>query len=490
MNFDILRRLQVNRIGLRDITWPIFDLSRIQWSRMPKLKIGDSVAKLPIIQGGMGVGISLSGLASAVANEGGIGVIAANSIGMLDSDYYASHKDANAITLRKEIRKAKEKTSGIIGVNIMVAVNDFHELLRVAIEEKVDIVFLGAGLPIKGIPVDALRSAGVKVVPIVSSARAVQIIFKSWLQKYNDIPDAVVVEGPKAGGHLGFKEEQIDDPDFALENILPELVTVIKDYEAKSHKSIPVIAAGGVFTGADIYNLFKLGASGVQMGTRFVATHECDADIRFKEAYVSCREEDIVIIKSPVGMPGRAIRSKFLEELSSGKKIELKCAWKCLKSCDIKTARYCISLALDNARRGILEKGYAFAGSNAFRINNIISVKELMQELQKQYLYAKENGASRLRDEYEKALEKLSLVKEEYLMALKNGFNSLKDEYIRNIEKGLITFHEEVEAGMSKISLLKAEYLKAMDNANSLKDELMDMFEQYSLFNRPNTGEI
>ena len=151
---------------------------------------------------------------------------------------------------------------------------------------------------------------------------------------------------------------------------------------------IGVIAAGGVFTLTDIYNLFKLRASGVQMGTRFVATHECDADIRFKESYVSCRENDIEIIKSPVGMPGRAIRSKFLEDVSSGKKMKLKCAWKCLKSCDLKTARYCISLALDNARKGDLEKGFAFAGSNAFRVDEIISVKELLQELQKQYLCA------------------------------------------------------------------------------------------------------
>ena len=480
MNFDILPKLQLKKLGLGDITWPTFDFSNIQWSRMPKLKIGDSVAKLPIVQGGMGVGISLAGLASAVANEGGIGIIAANSIGMLDPEYYASHKDANAIALRKEIRKAKEMSSGVIGVNIMVAVNDFHALLQVAIEEKVDIVFLGAGLPIKGIPVEALRSAGVKVVPIVSSARAGELIFKSWLKKYNDIPDAVVLEGPKAGGHLGFKVDQIDDPDYALESILPELVKVIKKYEARLNRSIPVIAAGGVFTGTDIHNLFKLGASGVQMGTRFVATHECDADVRFKEAYVSCREEDIEIIKSPVGLPGRAIKSQFLKDLSSGKKIELKCAWKCLKSCDLKTARYCISLALNNARKGNLEKGYAFAGSNAFRINDIISVKDLMQELEKEYLCAKEKGASRLRNEYENALEKLNLVKDEYLMALKNGFCSLKDEYMKNLEKGLISFHEEVDAGMSKVYLLKAEYLKAIENANLLKDELAELFEQCS----------
>jgi NAD(P)H-dependent flavin oxidoreductase YrpB (nitropropane dioxygenase family) len=490
MDFGMLSRFQIRKIDLSDIEWPRFDFSKIQWSRMPKLRIGDSVAKLPIVQGGMGVGISLSGLASAVANEGGIGVIAANAIGMLDPDYYASHKDANAIALRKEIRKAKEMSSGIIGVNIMVAVHDFDALLMVAIEEKVDMVFLGAGLPLKGIPVEDLRSAGVKVVPIVSSARAARLIFTSWLKRYEDIPDAVVVEGPKAGGHLGFKEDQIDDPDFALEHILPDVVAVVKSYEDKFHRTIPVIAAGGVFTGTDIYNFFKLGASGVQMGTRFVATHECDADIRFKESYVSCREDDIEIIKSPVGMPGRAIRSQFLKDVSSGKKMKLKCAWKCLKSCDIKTARYCISLALDNARKGILDKGFAFAGSNAFRINKIISVKELLQELQKQYLCAEEKGAGRLRSEYEKALEKLSSVKEEYLIALKTGFNSLKDEYERGIEKGVITFREEYLMAMDKINSLKTEYLKAVDNARLLNDELIKLFEQYSLFNRLHTEEI
>ena len=489
-NLEILSKLQIRKIDFSDIEWPRFDFSKIQWSRMPKLKIGDSVAKLPIVQGGMGVGISLSGLASAVANEGGIGVIAANSIGMLDPDYYASHKDANAIALRKEIRKAKEMSSGIIGVNIMVAVHDFHALLMVAIEEKVDMVFLGAGLPIKGIPIEDLRSAGVKVVPIVSSARAARLIFSSWLKRYEDIPDAVVVEGPKAGGHLGFKADQIDDPDFALERILPDVVAEIKGYEVKFRRTIPVIAAGGVYTGTDIYDLFNLGASGVQMGTRFVATHECDADIRFKESYVACKEDDIEIIKSPVGMPGRAIKSKFLKDVSSGQKMKIKCAWKCLKSCDIKTARYCISLALDNARKGILDKGFAFAGSNAFRIDDIISVKELLQELQRQYLCAGEKWADKLRSEYEKALEKLNSVKEEYLIVLKNGFNSMIEEYERNIEKGIRTFCEEYLTNMHKIHSLKTEYIEAMDNANFLKDELAKIFKHASLFNRLNAEKI
>ena len=484
MDFSLIKRLQIPKLDLRNLEWPRFDFSGIQWPKMPKLRIGDVVARLPIVQGGMGVGISLSGLASAVANEGGIGVIAANSIGMLDPEYYAKHKDANAIILRKEIRKAQAKTAGLLGVNIMVAVDDYPDLLRVALEEKVDMVFLGAGLPIKGIPVEDLRAAGVKVIPIVSSARAAGLIFKSWSKKYKDIPDAVVVEGPKAGGHLGFKAEQIDDPDFALERILPEVVAEIKTFEAEYNRNIPVIAAGGVFTGADIFKVFKLGASGVQMGTRFVATHECDANIRFKESYVACREEDIEIIKSPVGMPGRAIRSSFLMDIAAGKKMSFKCAWRCLKSCDIKTARYCISLALDNARQGILDKGFAFAGSNAFRVDKIVSVRELLQELINQYQYAEENGAGYLRDEYEKALEKLISLKEEYLVATKNALSSLKDEYDRSIEKGAVLFRAEYSKTVEKINMLKAEYQNAVDKANRLKAELVELFEQYSLFDK------
>ena len=480
----------MQKTGFNDIDWPRFDFSKIQWSRMPKLRIGDAVAKLPIVQGGMGVGISLSGLASAVANEGAVGVIAANSIGMLDPEYYAAHQDANEIALRKEIRKAKEMSSGLIGVNIMVAVHDFNALLMVAIEEKVDMVFLGAGLPIKGIPVQALRAAGIKVIPIVSSARAAGLIFRSWLKKYDDLPDAIVVEGPKAGGHLGFKANQINDPDFALERILPDVVDVVKNYADKLHRTIPVIAAGGVYTGTDIYDLFKLGASGVQMGTRFVATHECDADIRFKEAYVACREDDIELIKSPVGMPGRAIKGKFLRDIAEGKKMKIKCAWKCLKSCDIKNARYCISLALDNARKGILENGFVFAGSNAFRVNGIISVKELLQKLQTQYLNARDKSAGTLKSEYERALEKLSSLKEAYLIALKNGVHSLREQYDIDIEKGANSFRLEYLAILDKINSLKSEYLKAVDNANVLKEELTHLFEQYALFCRLQTQKI
>lgn len=490
MDISVIPRFQLPKIDLKNIEWPRFDLSGIRWSKMPKLKIGNSVSKLPIIQGGMGVGISLSSLASAVANEGGIGVIAANSIGMLDPDYYATHKDANEIALRKEIKKTKEKTSGIIGVNIMVAVHDFQALLKVSMEEQVDVVFLGAGLPIKGIPVEDLRSSGVKVVPIVSSGRAAELIFRSWEKRYNDIPDAVVVEGPMAGGHLGFKADQIDDPDFTLEQIFPEVVSVIKAYENKFSRQIPVIAAGGVFTGSDIYKFFKLGASGVQMGTRFVATHECDADIRFKEAYISCKEDDIKIIKSPVGMPGRAIVNNFLKDAASGEKKKIKCNWRCLRSCNIKSAPYCISMALDHARKGNLQNGFAFAGSNAFRVDKIIPVKELLLELKEQYLYAEEKSAGTIRIEYEKTLEKIAFLKEEYSLALKTGLNSLKNEYEKSIEKGAVTLREEYSNAVEKINALKDDYLNAVDNANELKEELMVLFERYSLFSRLNTVKI
>ena len=300
---------------------------------LPALRIGDKTAALSIVQGGMGVGISLSDLAAAVAREGGIGVIAANAIGMIEDDYYDDPTAANVRALRSEIRKARRRSAGLIGVNIMVAVDCFHELLDAAVEEKADILFLGAGLPIKGIPVHAIREAGVRVVPIVSSARAARLIFKSWEKPYGDIPDGVVVEGPRAGGHLGFKPEQIDDPDFQLERIVPEVVQALAEFEARWNRSLPVIAAGGIFTGEDIYRFLKLGAKGVQLGTRFVATDECDADVRFKQAYVACREEDIVIIESPVGLPGRAVRGPFLEAVARGDKKVFRCPSRCLESC-------------------------------------------------------------------------------------------------------------------------------------------------------------
>jgi len=361
---------------------------------MPKLKIGNLVAKIPIIQGGMGVGISLSGLASTVANAGGIGVIATAGIGMLEPNFAKNFTEANKRALRKEIRKAKKITKGIIGVNIMVALTDFYEMLKVSVEEGVDLVLLGAGLPLRNLKVllpDKLKEINTKVVPIISSSRAAKIIFQYWQKNYNHVPDAVVVEGPLAGGHLGFKKEQINNPDFTLDKILPQVISEIKPFEQHFSKSIPVIAAGGIYTGEDIYKFMQLGVQGVQMATRFVATHECDASIKFKETYVKCKNEDLTIIDSPVGLPGRAIRNKFLEEVSIGVRKPFKCPWKCLMTCNFKKAPYCIALALTNAQQGKLKDGFAFAGANAHRVDKIISVKELIATLLEEYKRASYN---------------------------------------------------------------------------------------------------
>ena len=355
---------------------------------MPKLRIGDLEVDIPIIQGGMGVGVSLSGLATTVANEGGIGVISSAGIGMLEADFERNFKEANKRALLREIKSAKVMTKGIIGVNIMVALSDYDEHLKTAVAGGADLVFLGAGLPLKVPkiwPPGEWEKVTTKIVPIVSSSRAAQIIFQSWQKHYHCVPDAVVVEGPLAGGHLGFKKEQIGNPEYTLEKILPGVISVIKPFEQYSGKEIPVIAAGGVYTGADIYKFIQLGAQGVQMATRFVATYECDAAADFKNAYIKCSKEDLVIIDSPVGLPGRAIRNGFLEQLESGNKIPFKCPWKCLRTCDSKSSPYCIARALTNAQNGHFEQGFAFAGANAYRIDKIISVKELIKTLMMEY---------------------------------------------------------------------------------------------------------
>jgi nitronate monooxygenase len=351
----------------------------------PELTIGDIRASIPVVQGGMGVGISLSRLAAAVADSGGIGVVAANGIGLLEKDYYQDGRAANLRAFRREIRAARSMSNGILGVNIMVAVNDFHELLDVAIEEKVDIIFMGAGLPIKNIPVQRIRESGIKVAPIVSSRRAVEMIFRMWQKIYNDIPDAVVCEGPLAGGHLGFTEEQISDPAYQLEAIVPQIVDGLKPFEEVFRRQIPVIAGGGVYSGEDIYRIMDLGAAAVQMGTRFVATDECDADDAFKQAYVQCTAEDIGLIHSPVGMPGRAIRNTFITDAEAGRRPAFKCAWQCLNSCKADDANYCISIALNNARKGNLKGGFVFAGALAHRIDSIIPVATLIRELASSY---------------------------------------------------------------------------------------------------------
>ncbi len=351
---------------------------------MKALKIGNLEIAVPVIQGGMGVGISLSGLASAVANEGGAGIISSAGLGLLYKKFSVDYLEASISGLKEEIRKAREKTSGVIGVNVMVAMTNFADMVRTAIAEKVDILIAGAGLPLD-MPSFLKKESTTKLVPIVSSARAAKIICDKWKTNYDYLPDAVIVEGPKAGGHLGFKEEQIEDSNFSLEKLVPEIVTELKSFEDKYGQQIPLIAAGGIYTGQDIRDIMALGASGVQMGTRFVTTDECDASTDFKKSYIDASEKDIEIIKSPVGMPGRAILSNFINKVKAGAKQPKTCPFKCIRTCDISKSPYCIIIALMNALKGNFEAGYAFAGSNAFRATRIFSVKEVFQSLLMEY---------------------------------------------------------------------------------------------------------
>ncbi len=362
---------------------------------MPKLKIGDFTVELPIIQGGMSVGVSLSNLSSSVAKEGGIGVIGAAGIGMLEEDFAKNFREANKRVLKREIEKAKKQSEdkGLIGVNIMVALSDFEDLVITAFESGADLIFAGAGLPIKRIKdlsIEKVKEIYKKVVPIVSSAKSANVIFKYWDKHYGIVPNAVVVEGPLAGGHLGFKRDQIDNPYYKLENIVKRVKSVIKGFEEKYRKKISLIAAGGIYTGKDIFRFInEIGVDGVQMGTRFVATEECDADISFKESYVNCKnKDDIVIIDSPVGLPGRTISNQFVKDVKSGKKKPFNCKWKCLKTCDFRKVPYCIALALTNAKLGYMKNGFAFAGANAYRVDRIMSVKELIKILAEEYYNA------------------------------------------------------------------------------------------------------
>lgn len=348
--------------------------------KIPPLKIGNLVAKVPIIQGGMGVGVSLSNLASAVANEGGIGVISGVQIGFKEKDFKTDNDAANVRGLIKEIRNARRLSpKGILGVNMLSAVNNYKDMVKAAVKEKIDLVISGAGLP-KNLP-ELVKGSDTKIAPIVSSGKAAAIIAKIWDRKYKYVPDVVIVEGPLAGGHLGFSLDQLNNVKLpSLSDLVKEVSQALKPFAEKYKKEIPVIAAGGIYTGKDIAKYLNMGASGVQMATRFVATEECDAHINFKKSYISANEEDIQIIKSPVGMPGRAIRNAFVKSIEESK-LKIERCYNCLKPCDPATTPYCISDALIRSVEGDVESGLVFVGTNAYRMNEITTVKNLMKEL-------------------------------------------------------------------------------------------------------------
>ena len=354
--------------------------------KMKSFFIGKYEIKLPIIQGGMGVGVSLNGLASAVANEGGVGVISAAGLGLLYPACKGTYLDRCIYGLREEIRKAREKTVGVIGINIMVALSNFPDMVRTSIEEQADVIFAGAGLPLD-LPSYLTEGSRTQLVPIVSSARAARLICEKWSANYGYLPDAIVVEGPKAGGHLGFKREQLEDENYSLEHLIPEVVGVARSYAGQ--KDIPVIAAGGISTGDDIARFMALGASAVQMGSIFVPTEECDASIEFKKVYINAHAEDVRIIQSPVGMPGRAFDGAFIRSVAEGKEKPRNCPFHCIKTCDYTKSPYCIIKALYNAAKGNMAKGYAFAGGNAYLSDKIRSVKEVVERLKADFFLSK-----------------------------------------------------------------------------------------------------
>ena len=339
-----------------------------------ELRIGDLCARVPVIQGGMGVGVSLSGLAGAVASAGGIGIISTAQIGYRDPEFDKNPIECNLKAIGQEIAKAREiAKGGIIGVNIMVATKKYEEYVKAAVAAGVDLIISGAGLPMTLPEI----SGNAKIAPIVSSKKSLSVISKYWMKKYSRKPDLVVIEGPEAGGHLGFSKEDIEE----------YTVLKTKDYDTEvkaviemAHEmEVPVVVAGGVYSREDMEHYLEMGADGVQVATRFVTTKECDASDAYKQAYINARKEDIVIVKSPVGMPGRAIHNAFLDKVSAGERFMRGCR-QCVSTCDPATTPYCITEALVNAVKGNLDEGLIFCGSNAYRAEKIEAVAEIMEE--------------------------------------------------------------------------------------------------------------
>lgn len=341
---------------------------------MSELKIGNLCPRIPVIQGGMGVGVSLSGLAGAVAAAGGIGVISTAQIGFRNSDFARNPIECNLKAIGDEIRKARDKADGgIIGVNIMVATRRYEDYVKAAVKAGADLIISGAGLPMTLPEI----SGDVKIAPIVSSQKALRVIANHWRKKYDRKPDLVVIEGPLAGGHLGFSKEDITAYTITGEKQYDEEVASI--IALANELSVPVVVAGGIYERKDMDHYLTMGAKGVQIATRFVTTKECDASDAYKQAYINAKKEDIVIVKSPVGMPGRAIHNVFLDKVNAGERFMRGCR-QCIITCKPDTAPYCITEALINAVEGRLDEGLIFCGSNAYRAEKIETVAQIMEE--------------------------------------------------------------------------------------------------------------
>lgn len=347
---------------------------------MKPLIIGNLKARFPIIQGGMGVGVSRWRLAGSVAREGGIGIISTAQIGYDEPEFGKKPIPTNLKAIKKHIDMAREiADGGIIGVNIMVATKQYEIYVKAACEAGTDVIISGAGLPIT-LP-ELTSGYDVKIAPIVSSVKAASVILKMWDRKYNRTADFIVIEGPKAGGHLGFTREQIDEiQESDFDTIIVDIMNCVKEFEQRYQKNIPVIVAGGIYDRDDIRHVLSLGADGVQIATRFVVTKECDASEEFKQAYLHAKKEDIAIITSPVGMPGRAILTSFTKRTALGRIPVNKC-FNCLVHCNPKETPYCITKALVEAVKGNIDEGLVFCGEKAYRLDKMTTVKDIFEEL-------------------------------------------------------------------------------------------------------------
>lgn len=346
---------------------------------------------LPILQGGMGVGVSLDGLAGAVAAFGGMGTISAALSGYKDPDFVKDPKGVTLRALERQVRRAKEtaKGAGLVAVNVMVATTQYADCVRTALKAGADAIVCGAGLP-KDLPVIAAQvpENDAALAPIVSSGRAATLICKLW-DRSGRAPDFVVLEGPQAGGHLGFlpeeaKAAQAGDPK-SLSDLLREVLEALAPFKEKYQRDIPVFVAGGVKNGAEMAEYMKQGAAGAQFATRFITTEECDASQAYKQALVNAKTEDITIVQSPVGMPGRALRSPLIQRVEAGLQPKIEKCIRCLAPCDPGKAPYCISKALVDAVRGDWENGLFFCGANAGEQSRVTTVKEEMDQIMNEW---------------------------------------------------------------------------------------------------------
>ena len=348
---------------------------------MKNLKIGDKITRVPLIQGGMGVGISLGRLAGTVAREGGVGIISSAQIGYREPDFDRNPAEANLRAIESEMKKARAiSPDGIIGFNVMTALKENAAHIRAAVKAGADIVISGAGLP-TDLPA-LTEGSSTRIAPIVSTDKSANVILKYWDRKYKRTADLVVIEGPQAGGHLGFKKEEIET--YTAQSYgeeIRKIIVTVRKYAEKYGVKIPVVVAGGIYDSSDVKRVMDLGADGVQVATRFVTTEECDADIRYKEAYINASEEDIRIVKSPVGMPGRAIMNSFMERVMGGEKIPHSPCHGCLAKCSPADIPYCITDGLIDAVKGNIEKGLLFCGAKAYKAEKIETVSEVIQAL-------------------------------------------------------------------------------------------------------------